>query len=167
MIDTVELYYYLPTCVHDYLLIQWWATCIQEDCLQDILDREQHTPRAFLDYFATRPEFLYAQDDKGMWLAGWTNKFMDEATFSLWIRKDKRRTKEALTYTLNIFLKLYDKYKVLVCATQNDEKESLYKHIGFTAIGSIPFVWGGLSVHCLYMTKHDFDQKYIHVKEDY
>lgn len=156
----------MPTVVHDWLVIQWWSVCVKEDSLRDILTQDLWTLRGFLDHFATRNSFYFCQDVEGIWLAGWTDRFMEQASFSLWIRQDKRHTKDAWNATLMIFEKMYQRHDVLIVSTGQEKKKQLFEHVGFTYAATLPFMMNHLPAHFLYMTADTFRNKHCDEKRE-
>ena len=93
---------------------------------------------AFLDNFNSRKEdLMFAADAQGIYVAAWTAPWADIASFSCWVRADKRRARETWRELQTAYTVALEVYPALIGATRQAALHSAHLRMGYEYRGKL------------------------------
>ena len=150
--------HYTPSRALDLLLVQWWAVASATGDLDRLFSSADIMPSDALRTFGAPQHTLLAYDDEGIWWLMLCSPMMTGACVGLWIRPDKRHTKQALRATLTGYHYAFTQWPVLVGFTKQPELLSAHERVGYVVLGEIPLLYGGETAYVVYLTEQRFQE---------
>lgn len=140
---------------HGTLLLHWYCHLVATGDMNRLFTHEAHALQDFLRVFEDKQLFFWC-DDKGIYVAAWTAPCLGAVFFSLWIREDKRHSKQAYCCVCDAYDAVFHHWPTLMGLTK--QKALLDEHVkmGYTIEGRIPQLWDGFDAWLVVLTKENY-----------
>ena len=140
---TIVVERYTPGFIEDMSLLAWWLHLGETGDLERCFSRTAACLTVFTRLFDEPTELYFARDDNGWFAASWITPLMDGATYSLWLREDKRQSREALQFIHMALQTALAKYPVVLFVTRAEGVMRQSQAFGFTVLGEVPYLFDG------------------------
>ena len=157
--DTL-LHTYMPTSVHDWVLVDLWGKMQRDRSLEGSILTNAQTLHAFMSLLAHPGETRFALDAQGPYFCTWCEPVMSGISLGLWVREDKRKSRQCLIFGHQVFAELFKRYKVILVITRDETTKQFHEHFGFTFGCVIPYIYDGDSAYISFLTKETYEKKF-------
>jgi hypothetical protein len=146
----------VPGAESDIMLLRWWQHMVENGELLEVFGECVATPSGFLNVFADpRTTLYYSTDEHGVCIALWYEPFMGNTALGMWAREDwrKRRWWDALVATL---ADQFQQFQLVMAMTRNRNLIIAGPEMGWTVLGTVPYLYRGDTCTLLYLTREAF-----------
>lgn len=166
----MPLMVYHPSISEDMLLSKAYTDIMWSRDADKLLSAQHQTLSGFLRLCQPPNVVIYGIDDgaaamNGIWLWSIVEPCYSGAFFSLWIKPEKRHTKQALKWTLDLYSKVLEESPVLLGITHQETLLEEHESIGYSILGKVPYLWGGNDVWVMQVTKESFHRATASLRE--
>ena len=109
----------------------------------------------FREWVESLQEAAFCEDERGPWLFVSTRPWLDGAIFGIWVRPDKRRSKDMVYMASEAYTRALQKYKLLIGYTKRP-LQKMHQKMGYRLQGKIPGLWNGEDVQIWTLRREDF-----------
>ena len=149
---------YEPSAKQDLALYQWYEQLVLSGDMKKAFGQAYWSLSAFLSNFQEPTVLLSESDDKGFWFCLWAKPgYEGTADVHVWIREEKRRTKDALTAVTLGLTTLFQRFAMLMGITQDETIADEHLKLGFVRLGVLPKIGDGADMYINYLTRESFE----------
>lgn len=131
----------------DFALLAWWLKMGETGDLEKVFTKAAWPLTSFVAGFAPPTTLWYEADEQGWTAAAWIWPLMSGATYSLWLREDKRKSRESYEFIHETVRTALSTYPVLLYVTRAEAVVRQGKSLGFIPCGELPYLWDGDSAY--------------------
>lgn len=139
---------------HDLLIAQWYQFLVDSEDM-DTMFANRHTLGSLLVAMRPPTVCLFEHDDKGVWAVFWYEPIFNGAFFSVWMRKDKRATVNAVTAMRKAIKAGLEAWPTLIGVTKQKRLLPIHLKLGYNLVGMIPKLFGGHDAYILTLTRKE------------
>lgn len=149
--------------VYDWLLLQWLEHMREHDELRFTFVESMIAPGNFLRYWMDTAKLMFEVDSTGfLCRAAWTDSFMRNAYFGLYLRHDVRRSAESLRFVEAAYAEAFTQYEVLfglIAVHRPDYARLIASHrkIGYSEPVVVPYLFDGQPGAIVHVTQAMWD----------
>jgi hypothetical protein len=160
----MPLMLYRPSVANDIYLSKLYSDiCIGGDG-DKVLGEAMQLLSGFLAGCQSPRICLMAYDEgllerEGAWMWAHFEPCYDGGFLSMWVRGEKRRTKQAIATAFEVYERFFEQFPVLLGITHQPDLLDEHKHMGYTILGKVPGLKNGKDVWIMTLTKAEFDAK--------
>ena len=158
--DDLILHSYLPTSAHDWALIDLWGKMQRDGSLEGSILTNSQSLMAFCHLLAEPGETRFALDQSGPYFCAWNEPVMSGVSLGLWIREDKRKSRQCLIFGHQVLTELFKRYPTVLVITRNEQTRRFHEHFGFQFACEIPHLYDGDIAYISYLTKENYARKF-------
>ncbi len=141
---------------HGCLLSQWWYELHRSGDIDKLFPKRAQTLQALFKLFESPLIAMFDMDDDGIWFMVWLSPAVDGAFFSLWIRNDKRHTKEAYSNLRTAYEAALGAFPVLMGITIQERLLVQHEKLGYSVYGPIPDLFDGKPAWMVVLTRDSY-----------
>lgn len=93
---------------------------------------------------------------EGAWMWAHFEPCYDGGFLSMWVRGEKRRTKQAIALAWEVYERFFEQFPVLLGITHQPDLLDEHKHMGYEILGRVPGLKNGQDVWIMVLTRADF-----------
>ena len=151
---------YEPGKDADMALASWYITLQESGDLEKIFTEDMSLGE-FFAFMRDEIDLCFAMDaETGIHTAIWFKSFLSGAFVGVWVRSDKRQSKEAFNTILQAFENAFMKVNVIFVVTKQKELVDEHRKFGYTLIGEVPELWNGETAWLSALTKENFNGRW-------
>lgn len=155
---------YSPSIQSDMLLSKLYTDIMYSGDADKVLAPDVQTLSGFLHNCQKPRVCIYAIDDglaatSGIWLWCHLEPCFSGAFMALWIRPEKRGSKQSLNVVMDLYDAILLDFPVILGTTHQEELVEEHLKAGYLLLGEIPNLWGGKKVWVLTMTRESFSKR--------
>ncbi len=158
--EELMLHSYTPTSLHDWLLIDLWGKMQRDGSLQGAMFSSVQSLLPFCQLLA-KPSTRLAMDHDGPYFCAWVEPMMTGVSLGLWIREDKRKSRQCLVFSHEVLDELLKTYQVVLVVTRDKTTSQFHKHFGFLFACEIPYIYEGDTAYISYLTQESYYRRYL------
>lgn len=147
---------YEPGIQSDLLLGEWWQRMATCDDLERGFSVELTALGAFMGAMRACG-LVYMTDEGGIWFAAWFEPKLSGAFYGLWVRADKRHSRDALAAILDSIEYGLSHFRVLIMASLHESVVNQAVSLGFVSMGVIPYLFDHQPTHVAWIDEDHFD----------
>jgi hypothetical protein len=153
-----RLFVYSGTSQEDIAVVHWWDRMHDDGELELVFMRSaQGLGGLFRMLGNCQVSCLFMDDDDFIWSAGWMEKFSTGIFFGLWVRKDRRKSKEAKEACAFIYDQATQIAPVVLGLTKQEKLLVPHQKIGYKIVGQLEKVWDGEDCWLVSLTREEFE----------
>ena len=154
------LHTYMPTSIHDWILVDLWGKMQKDGSLEGAMMTSAQTLLSFCQLLARPGETRIAMDSLGPYFCTWTEPIMSGISLGLWVREDKRKSRQCLHFSHDVLQELFERYKTILVITRDESTKRFHEHFGFQFACIIPHIYDGNDAYISYLTSQTYWQKF-------
>lgn len=159
-----KLIEYRSDVAFDAIMLQWYKELVMSGAIKDLFNFRARALSGFYASLQPPVHLLCRIDDNGLWYAAMVTPIFAGAEFDMWIRPDKRASKEWLESMFEALEFGFDRYGTLIGLTAHEDLLDAHKRLGYTIVGKVPNLWDGeRDLWVMYVTKAAFEARSAHV----
>lgn len=155
------LHTYLPTSIHDWVLIDLWGKMQRDGSIEGAMLPSAQSLLSFCHLLAKPDETHFAMDREGPYFCAWTEPIMSGISLGLWVREDKRKSRQCLIFGHKVLETLFKRFPIVIVITQNEMTRRFHQHFGFISSYEIPYIYNGNTAYISYLTKEKYTEKFF------
>lgn len=128
---------YTGTADEDVLVGRWYMQMVADGDLDGLFTRDSRTLGAVFAQVRRPHTLVYARDDDGLWFTVWGVQLLSGTFLGLWVRRDRRRSREALRAVLDALAWYLEALPLVLGVTKQANHLREHRRLGYDVVGKI------------------------------
>lgn len=148
---------YYPSRENDLEIVRWWIRLERDGDLDKLMLEGGRTVNDLFRMVSAPKAMLYAATpEDGIWFAMWFEPCLNGAFCGAWLAKDKRGSRQGVYAFLDAWTWALAAFPVLIGVTKQTDLLRIHRRVGYTVLGSVPFLFDGQEATVMYLTRRAF-----------
>ena len=150
---------------HDVILVQWYGQMMMDGEFYATFYKSMESLSTFLDWFCPprslffKIEFNGSKETPCPLACAWFEPIMSAAGIGYWVRKDRRKSKLAVSSAEEAISIALKNVPSLITFTQRKELIKAHQRFGYNIAGFFPGLWDGKDVWAFTIDQFGFDHR--------